>query len=1180
MNNRNALVRGALVFAGAFPFCLSAAVPASGVFLGYLENATNCVSENATQQGIVSLADGSTLYKTGTGTWTVPLGVFDLWNTPTIVVKNGRVVLDMDAPARLPAACPTDILNDKALLWYDTSDYAAHPERFVTRTDADGRVFLDGLYDVRETSCDPVAHARPYAEAEHVFRYVKEGYAGGSSSHTATSNNAEKILSPEIVEREGKTALWFGGVGSGRRMRILRTGKTTTDDTLDVVHVFAVHDAPLGWGPIFAPGYRTTGVWGGTAASSWNSYILHCDDGANLVGNRTYINGVRKDALSDCPVKGFSLFECEITTGSRAVSRLYQNNSAGDGNACKIAANDDGSRATAVQLGGGDYAYELICFTNRLTGAERQQVVEYLKRKWFPPTPPSVDLVAADGADCVLSTSGVATNSLPRESPMSFVKEGTGDLFFDRNTNDVAVQRVPLTLQDGKGRVVSQRPVPLTLQPGMRLTADFETNATVTVASSLEANAENGHRFVKDGKAALLVRDVPSSIKFIEVLDGTFVVNPVSSNTTASSSWVGSAGDEVYIPISNASFEERAAGDETKWGVGIASSYCGWTKLPACAAGQQCVYSVDTWGLSDPGWDGAKRSTWGFTARPHDGASALVMRHNGGVRTANALDLAAGTYELEFWTNTRSTNQGGLVDVLLIDPETNEETLIERHVQMFSAAEGFGRVPVRFNVRAARSCYLGFRCPKGYDSTQIVCVDDVRLRRIADCNLADWQIPGGNFEDIQGTAGSCMTSRLFSTALTHPNWTLTQPAGHENKTGVHLGVGFANRYMYKLGASEYPVYNDSRDPFQSQIMTFFTNGAVAVTTFTPPKGTWFLKGELAENGQNPNGKITAKATVGGVETTLGVIDPNTKIFTAFRFKDAAITVDGETPVTLALSYEVTSGINSGAKRAALYVDNLVLTPGGLSTASATARLWQWPFENFNYEGMQSMQTANDGTAGGVDYRNYPYYNCSGADPLGNTVGMFVRFNGALTWTKNFQKAGTYRISWYMSRVSSPNLPGTLPVRVWLAQNGVTNDLAVFRTGTAWKQEESVVFRIPEGPSYTYTFGFTGLVPGMSYVAQDEYGLRCQDAVLDDMTITRVDAGDLLDCDDVFPEDAELAVGEHGRLQLNFHGTNEIRRLSYKGRGFVGVVTSADHPEFLSGPGALYIPPRGTMVIFR
>lgn len=36
----------------------------------------------------------------------------------------------------------------------------------------------------------------------------------------------------------------------------------------------------------------------------------------------------------------------------------------------------------------------------------------------------------------------------------------------------------------------------------------------------------------------------------------------------------------------------------------------------------------------------------------------------------------------------------------------------------------------------------------------------------------------------------------------------------------------------------------------------------------------------------------------------------------------------------------------------------------------------------------------------------------------------------------------------------------------------------------------------------------------------------------------------------------------------------------KVRGFTGLVTSADHPEFLSGPGAFYIPPRGTFLIFR
>ena len=63
-------------------------------------------------------------------------------------------------------------------------------------------------------------------------------------------------------------------------------------------------------------------------------------------------------------------------------------------------------------------------------------------------------------------------------------------------------------------------------------------------------------------------------------------------------------------------------------------------------------------------------------------------------------------------------------------------------------------------------------------------------------------------------------------------------------------------------------------------------------------------------------------------------------------------------------------------------------------------------------------------------------------------------------------------------------------------------------------------------------------------------------------------------------DVEVSLDAGTRLRLDYDGTVEVGRLSLGGKSVVGVV-DATHPSGLVyGPGALYIRPRETVVIFR
>lgn len=1172
-------VRVCLLFAACGTFCTGWA---DGPFAGVAEAAVNAAATDVVQSGSMSLSGEGEAYKTGAGTWSLPWGALGSWELQKIFVKNGTLALDLDDTAERAADCPRDVLDAKALFWFDASFLDDNPGFYSASVVGEKR-FLNSMYDVRENFSGG-ARQRPYVSANHYLRVVQAGKPDGSAANTETKWDAERMPSPELVTRNGRTAIWFGGVGSGRSMTIVRKGESGVSTLADVVHVFAVTDAPEGWGALFSPGFRPTGVWTGTADYSWQVPILHTDECVRYSGNRTYFNGVRKDAQKDAPVKGFTLFECELFSAPVSVNRLYYATS-GAGSSNVVADGDDGTRAVNVQCGGGDYMYEVICFTNRLTGTERQRVVSYLQRKWFPGAAKTASVEGAAGTTVVVKGAGESTAAVTRASEADLVKEGAGDLWFRRDADDLAEQRGAVALGENAGRVLAQRPVPFAVEPGRRYTA--EAGGEAVAVSSTALTGGQAARVVKDGNADLMVRGIPDAVKEVEVADGTLVVRP--RGPSARRDGLDGADDEVFIPIRNASFEERAPGHENNVVVTYAAGvpYCGWVALPNVRNGCQCIYNLDKWpddGVT-LGIDGAKRSAWGLDARPH-GGSAVLLRMNAGIRTEEALTLKAGRYQVDFWTNTRWRETGGLVDVVLVDPETQAETVVAHQVQIYTRDTGFGRVPCRFTVPTDRSCHLGFRVNESTDynadnsGMRVVTLDDISLRRIAGRpDTTEWAIPGGDFEAIGGEGMAAMFGRTFTHAITHPNWRLTQPAGAD-ATDYDLGCGFANRYMYEPGVYEVPCYNNSRAPFQSTILTFMVGGASASTTFTPPKGTWYLKGDIAMNGPHRTCQLAAKVSIAGVEHGLGSLTPENKVFRTCRFTGGTIVSDGVTPVTLTLTYTYPGTAVGTLNHPAVYVDDLMLTKvleDGVLAHGET--VFRHTFEDTSHSGWtQIAPSAGNGGGATFSYASVASSHTAEGDDLGGRNGCYIRHNGGVVLHRDFGQAGTYRLSLFMNR--RVNQPGTNPVHVWLARNGVTNEIAVLRAGTTWRTERSVVFRIPEGGSYEYDLGFTGTHAGPTWAANDEYGLRCSDTILDDLTVVRVGDEELVRTDAFFAKDATIEVGEHGRLQLDFDGTNRVGRVTFRNRSVTGVVSAATHPEFVAGQGALMVLPSRTTLLIR
>ena len=64
-----------------------------------------------------------------------------------------------------------------------------------------------------------------------------------------------------------------------------------------------------------------------------------------------------------------------------------------------------------------------------------------------------------------------------------------------------------------------------------------------------------------------------------------------------------------------------------------------------------------------------------------------------------------------------------------------------------------------------------------------------------------------------------------------------------------------------------------------------------------------------------------------------------------------------------------------------------------------------------------------------------------------------------------------------------------------------------------------------------------------------------------------------------PKDLDIDVDEGASLALDAPVTNEVRTVRYAGRFHAGVLDAATCP-FITGPGALFARPRGTLLLVR
>ena len=140
---------------------------------------------------------------------------------------------------------------------------------------------------------------------------------------------------------------------------------------------------------------------------------------------------------------------------------------------------------------------------------------------------------------------------------------------------------------------------------------------------------------------------------------------------------------------------------------------------------------------------------------------------------------------------------------------------------------------------------------------------------------------------------------------------------------------------------------------------------------------------------------------------------------------------------------------------------------------------------------------------------------------------------------------------------------------------MTNDL--YRTTSIYSTnflEHVALFRM-DRPG-TYTLGIQGCNDYPDHVTTSSANKRDANAFVDLVSIVRTEE----DTTPALEHDLQLMLGDTARLRLDYAGTNTIKRLRIGGKSVSGLI-DASHPSGLvSGPGCIYVPPYGTMVLFR
>lgn len=1059
---------------------------------------------------VIQSAEGS-FYKTGKGALTVPLGAFQKSPRMEIGVREGSISLtagQVDASI----AVPETVLN-RAELWFDVSAQGK------ARSCASG---ITHLYDARETSIDSPT------------RYYME------SRDAKTSTGC-----PTLGMFQDRTGLYFGGFGSGLWMKLMKGGSDTQLKET-VTHVFLVQGVNTAVG-YFLGNENIPFCYIPESANLPNGCLTWPGNGErdlSTFSGRMFINGKWVDPTVERSSTGWRLYEVKHFLPKSWFSNFFNYyNNAGN---C-----------------GGDYIGECLVFTEPLTETERLQVETYLMDKWsIVPDRGMPRVTVADGATAEVSASTASAIEIRGEGRIERKDSGSLTLVSGGAASDGF--HGTLRANDGCTTYVQGDETGISLKPGQQVDAvtDYLGERLIMAATTADV-AE------KRGVATVRMRGTEPGVKTVKVVEGELVLGGEKRTTLL-------PGSDVAVAIENGSFEDKTDGftDFNRFDLPRdGAKYAGWYGV-----GGNTGLSVSPLPFF---WNGVATHldwgdvVWGVLPVQH-GSQCAGIQQNGGLYTY--VDIPQdGDYQLSFDISGRSSGCGLTVDVMMGDTWADAV----RVGSSWGIYLPFPTVTLKLRgVKAGRKV-LGFvSTPYPDQNNATTCIDDVRLRLIgeADAQPAAYVIPNGDFEQLRANTKNAIAGNGDPDLNTGAEgWVLSKvdPSFRNNEFEQPVMIALPNMRLahpYNTNGSGYLSGSkgdicpcDQADVVWGQAnLALFGNQGVATTTFTPPAGTYRLKGRIAAwrfnaySGQLGDctgiPQFEARVTIGAQnELSLGTVTTS-----AHRLGDAvwskAFTVDGSEPVTLKIGQIAASG--SGI------VDDLVLID-----ASETNFLKDGGFENNDGSWTYVTPEGHSATAPlphGDSPDTWGYAQCEGRYRLRLTGG------GKATQQLVIPNDGYYRLSFFTSSrydtiYGSGTGLGKVPLAMWLESGAAKQLICEVRADSSNYLHHAVAFHAKAG---TYTFGIEGDVSAGGHAS-----------FVDAISIAPMSADDL--AAPVFAEpDVAIEVSNGAKLRLEYSGVVQAGKVKLGGRNRYGTINAATHPDFICGPGALYVEEKGMRILVR
>ncbi|MDO5318330.1 MAG: hypothetical protein Q4G65_06875, partial [bacterium] len=814
---------------------------------------------------------------------------------------------------------------------------------------------------------------------------------------------------------------------------------------------------------------------------------------------------------------------------------------------------------------GGDNLCEVVIFTNRLTEVDRLAVGAYLSDKWLGRTARPLPLVLASEAAVQFDA-----------EQMPFGVSGTGVLSLENGsfslTNRIA-QTFHGSVSIGSGATVQVGPaLPVKAVSGTAIRID---DNVATVAAGSEKT------ITKTGNGALTLASVPENTERLVVSAGSLTLSGARRGSEVVSGTILEPllADASFEELTTAAFQRMQSADFSyPNGVRVFVPDRGAENAEGSYGGPYRTLSNES-------------SVGGSYPAPHGEYAMFLSR-----MASCSIPLtfyADGVYRLAFSARARSTSrQGQRHNIKIVqDGVTN---LVGRITTWGDQFFRYAFLTPRLVAGPATLLLEGVgERENGVLLNAGSLFDDIQLAYYGQTPEKVVAVPNGDFEadyqcPISSSAVRAMPS--FSVANTIAGWTFAQGTTYDEHPTWGPQIGIAQPFMGSGSVKNCQFFNLGENRFGMSQLTLFGPGASAQTDpFAVPAGRYRVRADIGWfTVTQPNGgasntsyvdtqKVDVSVKVGeGCWIQIGTLSTVNKLFTPTFVNDEFAVNAGE---MVSLKFETT------VSRGCMLMDNVVLVPqeGALPLATGTkvldnSRPALWPTRVAN--------TGEGGSSSGVTTRGYstePALNYFGVElcpaiPNLNTQFLILTQRGSASTSVTFPVAGRYRLSvWAAQRhdMTGQRDRANCPFEVWLKDvEGRVRSLGRTRVDHDNYHQYVFTFDVTDVRA-PYVLGLQG---AQSYSADDPSNNHS----------VRLDCVDLEFAGDSFsdvelPENLAIDVADGSTLRLDFLGTNTVGSLRVAGKNYAGYVSAADRPDLgnaLTGPGTLYILPRGTILIFR